>query len=45
MSANRPKVKDCQTRVVASVSSPDQSDEDGLSEQSTNPLDIKRISR
>ncbi|KAG5244555.1 basic leucine zipper [Salix suchowensis] len=45
MSANKPKVKDCQTRVVASVFSPDQSDEDGLSEQSTNPLDIKRIRR
>ncbi|KAJ6383183.1 hypothetical protein OIU77_031578 [Salix suchowensis] len=45
MSANKPKVKDCQTRVVASVSSPDQSEEDGLSEQSTNPLDIKRIRR
>ncbi|KAB5553501.1 hypothetical protein DKX38_010812 [Salix brachista] len=45
MSANKPKVKDCQTRVVASVSSPDQSDEDGLSEQSTNPLDIKRFRR
>uniref|UniRef100_A0A6N2N8M0 BZIP domain-containing protein n=1 Tax=Salix viminalis TaxID=40686 RepID=A0A6N2N8M0_SALVM len=45
MSANKPKVKDCQTRVVASVSSPDQSDEDDLSEQSTNPLDIKRFRR
>ncbi|KAF9681403.1 hypothetical protein SADUNF_Sadunf06G0222300 [Salix dunnii] len=41
----KPKVKDCQTRVVASFSSPDQSDEDGLSEQSTNPLYIKRIRR
>lgn len=45
MSANKPRVKDSQTRVAASVSSPDQSDEDGLSEQSTNPHDIKRIRR
>ncbi|CAK7354328.1 unnamed protein product [Dovyalis caffra] len=46
ISANKPTVKDNQTRVNTSGSSPEQSDdEDGPSEQSTDPVDIKRIRR